>query len=76
MLSAARVGVALVKGSDLDLTSVAGRVYAGVLGECDTAESEIKAERVARAAQQCVALALLKDLAGRPGHPSPAASLL
>jgi len=52
VLSAARVGVALVRGSDLDLTSAAGRMYAGVLGEFDTAESEIKAERVARAAQQ------------------------
>lgn len=52
VLSAARVGVALVKGSDLDLTSAAGRMYAGVLGEFDTAESEIKAERVARASQQ------------------------
>lgn len=52
VLSTARVGVALVKGSDSDLTSAAGRMYAGVLGEFDTAESEIKAERVARAAQQ------------------------
>ncbi|MFC9788896.1 recombinase family protein [Rhodococcus sp. NPDC127528] len=51
-LSKARVGVALVKGSDLDLTSASGRMYAGILGEFDTAESEIKAERVARAAQQ------------------------
>ncbi|MDI9947413.1 recombinase family protein [Rhodococcus sp. IEGM 1302] len=51
-LSEARVGVALVKGSDLDLTSAAGRMYAGILGEFDTAESEIKAERVSRAAQQ------------------------
>ena len=46
-LSKARISVALVKGSDLDLTSAAGRMYAGVLGEFDTAESEIKAERVA-----------------------------
>ena len=51
-LSKARISVALVKGSDLDLTSAAGRMYAGVLGEFDTAESEIKAERVARAARQ------------------------
>lgn len=51
-LSQARVSVALVKGSDLDLTSAAGRMYAGILGEFDTAESEIKAERVARAASQ------------------------
>jgi DNA invertase Pin-like site-specific DNA recombinase len=51
-LAKARVSVALVKGSDLDFTSAAGRMYAGVLGEFDTAESEIKAERVARAAAQ------------------------
>jgi len=52
VLRAARVGVALVKGSDFDFTSATGRMYAGVSGEFDTAESEIKAERVARAAQQ------------------------
>lgn len=46
-----RVSIALVKGSDLDLSSAAGRTYAGILGEFDTAESELKAERVARAAQ-------------------------
>lgn len=51
-LSEARIGIALVKGSDFDLTSAAGRMYAGILGEFDTAESEIKAERVGRAAQQ------------------------
>jgi DNA invertase Pin-like site-specific DNA recombinase len=51
-LSKLRVGIALVKGSDLDLSSAAGRMYAGMLGEFDTAESEVKAERVARAAQQ------------------------
>jgi DNA invertase Pin-like site-specific DNA recombinase len=51
-LAKARVSVALVKGSDLDLSSAAGRMYAGILGEFDTAESEIKAERVARAASQ------------------------
>jgi DNA invertase Pin-like site-specific DNA recombinase len=48
----ARIDVALVKGSDLDLSSAAGRMYADVLGSFDTAESEIKGERVARAAQQ------------------------
>ncbi|MBH0777288.1 recombinase family protein [Nocardia bovistercoris] len=52
VLSKARVGIALVKGSDIDLTSAAGRMYAGVLGEFDTAESEIKGERIARAAKQ------------------------
>lgn len=47
-----RVSVTLVKGSDLGLTSAAGRAYAGIVGELDTAESEVKAERVARAALQ------------------------
>lgn len=47
-----RVSIALVKGSDLDLSSAAGRMVAGLLGETDTMESELKAERVARAAQQ------------------------
>lgn len=51
-LAKARVGVALVRGSDIDLTSAAGRLVAGLMGEFDTAESEIKAERVARAARQ------------------------
>ncbi|GAB2921481.1 recombinase family protein [Rhodococcus aerolatus] len=51
-LKAAQVGIALVKGSDLDLSTAAGRMYAGILGEFDTAESEVKSERVARAAQQ------------------------
>lgn len=51
-LRAASVGVAAVKGPDLDLTSASGRMLAGLLGEFDTHESEVKAERVARAAQQ------------------------
>ncbi|MFF2086982.1 recombinase family protein [Nocardia sp. NPDC058176] len=52
VLAKARVGIALVKGSDIDLTSAAGRMYAGILGEFDSAESEIKSERIARAAKQ------------------------
>lgn len=51
-LSEARVGVALVKGQELDLTTATGKMYAGIIGEFDSAESEIKAERVARAASQ------------------------
>jgi len=47
-----RVSVSLVKGSDLDMTSAAGRGVAGLMGEFDTMESEVKAERVARAALQ------------------------
>ena len=52
VLKTAGVGVALVKGSDIDMTSASGRMLAGILGEVDTAESEVKSERVARAAQQ------------------------
>lgn len=52
VLSEARVGVALVKGQELDLSNAAGKMYAGIIGEFDSAESEIKAERVARAASQ------------------------
>lgn len=52
VLSKAQVNVCLVKGSDIDLTSAAGRAVAGILGEMDTMDSELKAERVARAAQQ------------------------
>jgi len=39
-----------VKGPELDLTSASGRMLAGILGEHDTAESEIKAERIRLAA--------------------------
>lgn len=45
-----RVSVTLVKGGELDLSSAAGRAVAGLMGEMDTMESEIKGERVARAA--------------------------
>jgi DNA invertase Pin-like site-specific DNA recombinase len=51
-LMAARVGVAAVDGPDLDLSTANGRMIAGILGEFDTAESEVKSERVARAAEQ------------------------
>ena len=47
-----RIGVAAVRGPELELTTAAGRMIAGVLGEFDTMESEVKGERVARAALQ------------------------
>jgi len=52
LLCGARVSVTAVKGPDLDLASASGRFTAGVLGEFDTMESEVKGERVARAAEQ------------------------
>lgn len=51
-LAAHRVGVAAVSGPELDLSNASGRMIAGILGEFDTAESAIKSERVARAAEQ------------------------
>lgn len=49
-LRARRVAVVCVKGPELDLSSATGRMLAGLLGEFDTHESEVKGERVARAA--------------------------
>ncbi len=46
------IGVAAVRGPELDLSSASGRMLADVLGSFDTAESEVKGERVARAALQ------------------------
>jgi site-specific DNA recombinase len=52
LLARHRVRLLAVKGPDLDLSSAAGRMLAGLLGEVDTHESEQKRERVARAALQ------------------------
>ncbi|MEU8608772.1 recombinase family protein [Actinoplanes sp. NPDC048791] len=51
-LKAAHVSVTSVKGPELDLSSASGRMMAGILGEFDTAESELKGERVSAAARQ------------------------
>jgi len=45
-----RVSVVCIKGPELDLSTATGRMLAGLLGEFDTHESEVKGERVARAA--------------------------
>ena len=52
LLKRRQVSVTLVRGSDLDMTSAMGRMVAGMIGEADTAESELKSERVAAAALQ------------------------
>lgn len=51
-LKAARVSVIAVKGPELDMATAYGRGVAGLIGEFDTLESEVKSERVARAAQR------------------------
>jgi DNA invertase Pin-like site-specific DNA recombinase len=52
MLRAAACPVTPVKGPELDMATAYGRGMAGLLGEFDTMESEVKGERVARAAKQ------------------------
>lgn len=52
MLRQARVGIVTVKGTDLDLSTAGGRAMAGMQGEFDTWESEVKSERVLRALEQ------------------------
>lgn len=52
VLAEQRVSIVAVRGPDLDLSSAYGRGMAGLLGEFDTLESEVKSERVARAALQ------------------------
>jgi site-specific DNA recombinase len=54
-----RVGIIAVKGISFDLTTAYGRGQAGLMGEFDTMESEVKAERVAASAIQ-------RAQAGRP----------
>lgn len=44
-LAAVRGALVPVKGTELDLSTASGRVLAGVLGEFDSYESELKAER-------------------------------
>jgi DNA invertase Pin-like site-specific DNA recombinase len=47
-----RIGISACKGPELDLSTAQGRMMAGMLGEFDSAESEVKGERVASAALQ------------------------
>lgn len=46
------VSVAATRGQSLDLSTAYGRGIAGILGEFDTMESEVKSERVTSAAKQ------------------------
>jgi site-specific DNA recombinase len=52
VLRAARVTLAAVKGPELDMATAAGRMLAGLLGEFDTAEVDVKSERAAREVEQ------------------------
>ena len=48
LLKKHRISVLTVKGPELDMTTAYGRAMAGLLGEFDTMESEVKSERTAR----------------------------
>ncbi|WP_238006130.1 recombinase family protein [Dactylosporangium sp. AC04546] len=52
LLREARVSVVPVKGPELDMTTAYGRGMAGMIGEFDTMEVEVKSERQRREAQQ------------------------
>lgn len=52
ILKAARISLVQVKGPEVDMTDATGRMIAGIIGEFDTAENEIKAERQVREALQ------------------------
>lgn len=54
-----KVQIIAVKGQDFNLVSASGRGLAGMLGEFDTMESEVKSERITEAA-------LRRAKAGRP----------
>jgi DNA invertase Pin-like site-specific DNA recombinase len=45
-LATARVSVLVARGPDLDMTTAYGRGMAGLVGEFDTMESEVKSERI------------------------------
>lgn len=66
ILKKAGVSIIATKGPSLDLTTAYGRALAGLLGEFDTMESEVKAERQQLANRQAA-------LAGLPrkGTPRP-----
>jgi site-specific DNA recombinase len=46
------VSLIAVRGPALDMATASGRMLAGILGEFDTAESELKSERIVRALTQ------------------------
>jgi site-specific DNA recombinase len=52
ILRDARVSLVQVKGPEVDMTTAMGRMIAGIIGEFDTGENEIKSERQVREALQ------------------------
>lgn len=65
-LADARVSIAATDGPDLDLSTATGRGLAGIIGEYDTMESEIKSERVRWKVQQLAAAGKIANGGARP----------
>jgi DNA invertase Pin-like site-specific DNA recombinase len=60
------VSVLAVKGPDLDLSTAYGRGMAGLLGEFDTMESEVKSERILRKVQELAEAGAIANGGCRP----------
>lgn len=54
LFQAKGIGLVPVRGPELDFSSASGRMVAGILGELDTAEVEVKSERATRKVLQKV----------------------
>lgn len=65
-LRAAGVSVLAVKGPELDLSNATGRMMAGIIGEFDTAESEIKSERILAKVDELAAAGKIGNGGPRP----------
>lgn len=66
VLAAHGVSVLAVKGPDLDLSTAYGRGMAGLLGEFDTMESEVKSERILRKVQELAEAGKIANGGPRP----------
>lgn len=65
-LRKAEVSVLAVKGPELDMTTAYGRGMAGLIGEFDTMESEVKSERIKRKTEELAAEGKIANGGPRP----------
>jgi site-specific DNA recombinase len=66
ILRRAEVSVLAVKGPELDMTTAYGRGMAGLIGEFDTMESEVKSERIKRKVEELAAEGKIANGGPRP----------
>jgi site-specific DNA recombinase len=65
-LARARVSVVAVKGPDFDMSTAYGRGMAGLVGEFDTLESEVKSERILRKVEELAEAGKIANGGPRP----------